>query len=107
MRNFPASVSPRHLLFVPGMNEFSESPKIPRAKKRSAKKSARRLPAKKPAPKKPKNGQKSHASALRREAKAKTRSGTKLGLDYCEAMHRIFMDQQNDPNPLRKFITVK
>ena len=28
-------------------------------------------------------------------------------LEYCEVIHRIFMEQQNDPNPRRKFITIK
>lgn len=77
------------------------SPKSPKAPSTKQKKRSAHRPAKK-------NGQKAWAAAERREKKAaKPRDGTKTQLDYCEMMHRIFMEQQEDPNPLRKFITVE
>jgi predicted DNA-binding transcriptional regulator YafY len=79
------------------MNATPQSPKAPlKQKKRFAKKSPKN------------NGSKARAASSRREAKAKkSRGGTVTALDYCEMMHRIFMEQQNDPNPLRNFITVE
>ena len=85
------------------MNASPKSPKTHSNSKKNQKRSAKKAPRE--------NGSKTDAAAVRQEQKAeaekKPRDGTKTQLDYCEMMHRIFMEQQNDPNPLRKFITVE